>query len=500
MEGDWSSPENPDNLIILEPAQIFFVAQLFGFRGLNGGRRFSEALFAVARKNAKSTLAAAILLSCYCLEHEVGPQLISAATTGSQARIVFNIAKRMVEKSTGLRETYDLEPFANAILRAEIGGTFKPINAKASTQDGLNPSVMELDEIHAHKTPDLLNVLRSAAGARKNPLTLYTTTEGYESPGPWADLRNFSKHILNRVLTADHFLAIIYALDDDDPEGSEFDSTKWIKANPLLAVNPLLMAEMKKLAINAQAMPSVHGEFLIKRCNRPAASASAWVNLTKWRRCSGEVDLERLRGAPCWGAFDLASTTDMVAWRLLWLYEDIWWTWGRFWVPNDAVRLRTETRSVPYASWIKAGFLTQTEGDTHDYEVIEREIIEDYGRFQPQKIAFDPWNATATANALINEGLPLEQFIQGPKSYNSAMKACEIAYTSGRLRHGGNPVLTWNAANVVPRRDANMNEAPDRKRSAEKIDGMACLFMCFGVAAVDEMEAFNRAIMNPVSA
>lgn len=500
VEGDWSTPENPDNLIILEPAQIFFVVQLFGFRSLRGGRRFTEALFAVARKNAKSTLAAAIMLSAYCLEKEVGPQLITAATTGNQARIVFSMAKRMVEKSPALQQTFDLEAFANAIVRAEVGGTMKPINSKSSSQDGLNPSFVELDEIHAHKTADLVNVLRSASGARRSPLFLYTTTEGYENPGPWPEIRNFAKQVLQRLFRADHFLAVIYALDDDDPEGAEFDPRKWIKANPLLEVNPILFVELKKLAVNARAMPSQHGEFLIKRCNRQAASAAAWVNLHKWRKCGGTVDLERLRGAPCWGAFDLASTTDMAAWRLLWLLEGYWYTWGRYWVPADAVRLRTERRSVPYAGWVKSGHLTQTPGDTHDYELIQRQILEDYQRFQPQKIGFDPWNAQATSNALMNDGLPLEAFIQGPKSYNSAMKSCEVAYTSGRLCHGANPVLTWNAANVVPRMDANLNQAPDRKRSPEKIDGMVCLFMCYGLAGVDDMEAFGRMLSNPVSA
>lgn len=495
VEGEWET-----DTIRLEPSQIFFVVQLFGFRNLAGGRRFTEALFAVARKNAKSTLAAAILLSCYCLERENGPQLITAATTGSQARVVFNIAKRMVEKLEALREAFDLEAFANAIVRAEVGGTFKPINSKASTQDGLNPTHVELDEIHAHKTPDLLNVLRSASGARGNPLFLYTTTEGYPNAGPWNELRNFARMVLQRLFRADHFLAIIYALDDDDPEGSEFDPRKWIKANPLLESNPLLLAEIKKLAVNARAMPSQHAEFLIKRCNREAASASAWVNLSKWRKCGGAVDLERLAGAPCWGSFDLASTTDMAAWRLLWHFEDLWWTWGRYWVPEDAVRIRTERKSVPYAGWIKGGYVTQIEGDVIDYAVIRRDILEDFGRFGPEKIGFDPWNATSLANELLNDGLPLEQFIQGPRSYNAAMKSTELAYTSGRLRHGGNPVLTWNVANVVPRRDANMNLAPDRKRSADKIDGACCLFMDFGIAGVDDAEAFGRYLSNPVSA
>ncbi|WP_235028930.1 terminase large subunit domain-containing protein, partial [Mycoplasmoides pneumoniae] len=137
-------------------------------------RRFTSALFAVARKNAKSTLSSSILLYCECCEPEEGAQVISAATTFPQASIIFNVAKRMVEKTPALREAFGLETWAKAITRFETGATFKPIHAKASTQDGLNPSHVGLDEIHAHKSADLLNVLTSAAGARGNPLWLYT--------------------------------------------------------------------------------------------------------------------------------------------------------------------------------------------------------------------------------------------------------------------------------------------------------------------------------------
>jgi phage terminase large subunit-like protein len=73
-------------------------------------------------------------------------------------------------------------------------------------------------------------------------------------------------------------------------------------------------------------------------------------------------------------------------------------------------------------------------------------------------------------------------FIQGPKSYNPAMQALEVAYSQKKLNHGGNPVLQWNAGNLVPRTDTNMNKAPDRKRSADKIDGMAALLMAMGIA------------------
>lgn len=495
VEGVWATAN-----LRLEPPQIFFLVNLFGFRNHAGGRRFTEALLCIARKNAKSTLAAGIMLSCMCLESENGPQLVSAATTGSQARIVWDYARRMVQRADGLVEAFDLETYANAIARPEVGGTFKPINSKASTQDGLNPSHAALDEIHAHKTHDLLNVLRSAAGARRNPLWLYTTTEGYETPGPWPELRNFAYLVLDEVLRADHFFAAIWAIDDDDAEDREFDPAIFIKSNPLLPSNPTLAEELRKLAVNAQAMPGTQAEFRIKRLNRRATAATGWLNLHKWRRNTAEVPLELLRGRPCYGAFDLASTTDMCAWRLLWELDGHYYTRGRFWVPADAVRQRTERRTAPYATWVANGLVTQTDGDAVDYSRIEADILADCREFKPVQIAYDSWNAAQLVQVLQNQGLELVQFIQGPRSYNMAMKACEVAYTRGRLHHGNDPVLTWNFANLVARHDQNMNQAPDRKRSADKIDGAAALLMAFGLHLSDDPGALDRALSNPVSA
>jgi phage terminase large subunit-like protein len=475
VEGTWSSPR-----IRLIPAQIFFVCQLFGFRNHLGGRRFSTALFAVPRKNAKSTLAAAILLSCLCLEAEQGPQVLSAATTGQQAGIVFQVAKKMVERDGELRKVFDLEAFSKSVARYENGGSFRPINAKASTQDGLNPSHTVMDEVHAHKTHDLLNVLTSAAGARSNPLWLYTTTEGYETPGPWPEIRTFAENILKGVVEADHFLAVMYGLDDSD---DDFDESKWVKANPLLETNKTLLLKIREAALEAKQMPGKLAEFRIKRLNRRAAAANTIIKLGHWRRCGGVVDLEEMIGRPCYGGLDLASTTDMCAWRLLWeLEEGHYATWGRYWVPKEAVTQRTIRGTVPYAAWVNAELLTQTEGEVADHEKILADILEDCARFSVIEIRYDGWNAAQLAQALKDAGQTMVPFIQGPKSYQPSWHSFEMAYTSGRFRHGGDPILTWNAANLVPRYDANMNFAPDRKRSPEKIDGMVALLEAWGGA------------------
>jgi phage terminase large subunit-like protein len=482
VEGKWETPE-----IRLHPSHVFFVVQLFGFRKPDGHRRFTSALFAVARKNAKSTLAAGILLYCQCCENEEGAQVISAATTFPQASIIFGVAKRMVQKTADIREEYGLEVFAKSIARMETGASFKPIHSKASTQDGLNPSHVGLDEIHAHKTPDLLNVLTSAAGARANPLWLYTTTEGYTNPGPWAEIRQFAKQLLEGVFgeTADHFLVLFYAVDVDD---KDFDEGAWHKANPLADVNPHLLTAIRKEATEAKAMPSKLAEFQIKRLNRPASSANGFILLPKWKACDGAVDLSVLRDLPCWGGLDLASTRDLAALRLVWRIGDLLLTWGRRWVPEAAVQQRTERGTVPYAGWVAAGHLEQTEGEVTDYTVIERAVLEVRDTFNLQCLAFDRWNATEMVSRLIEAEVPMVEFIQGPKSYHPAMQELERKYISGQFAHGGDPVLTWCAANLVARRDANLNMAPDKKRSAEKIDDMTALLMAVGVSLTAEAE------------
>lgn len=486
VEGTWDTPT-----IVLHESHVFFLVSLFGFRKQDGTRRFTTALFAIARKNAKSTLAAIIGLYCQNCEGENGPQVITGATTGQQARIVFKVAKTMVEKTSDLRSAFGLEAFANAIASYNNGGTYKPINAKASTQDGLNPSCTILDEIHAHKNHDLLNVLKSAAGARKNPLFLYLTTEGYANPGPWEEEREFAKKVLRGLIEADHYLAVYYAVDEKDEDlGTEadddFDESAWRKANPLMDVNPLLLDEIRKAAIEAKDKPGTHAEFKIKRLNRPSSVSQGWVNLTKWRECKGAIDLAFLRKHPCHGGLDLSSTTDLASFRLVWDIEDWIYTFGWRYVPSAAVRQRTQRGLIPYAGWVLKGYLIESGNEAIDYTPIEQQIISANENFNLQSVGYDGWNAAQSVQRLTAAGVPMERFIQGPQSYHPAMQALEVAYLNGRFSHGNDPVLNWNASNLVARKDANLNNAPDKKKAAEKIDDMCALLMGVGRCLLSE--------------
>jgi len=210
------------------------------------------------------------------------------------------------------------------------------------------------------------------------------------------------------------------------------------------------------------------------------ASAESWINLDKWRACVKPVDLDWLESYPCYGGLDLADTGDLCSWRLVWLVNGVYYTWGRRWVCTDSVSKRTERGTVPYAGGVSAGHIEQTPGSVIDHDVVEARILEDKARFNIVKVNHDNWKAKRLTPKLIAAGLPMEPFIQGPKSYDPAMQEFDRAYKAGNFVPGVDPVLNWCASNLVARKDVNGNIAPDKKKSPDKIDDMVAMLMAFG--------------------
>lgn len=423
-----------------------------------------------------STLAAGILLYCLCCEDEQGAQIITAATTGDQARIIFKTAKMMVERTPDLRETFGLAVWANAISRFEIGANLKPINAKASTQDGLNPSHVALDEIHAHPNHDLLNVLKSASGARKNPLFLYTTTEGYANAGPWQEIRDFADSLLDGTVIADHFLPVIFRIDEDD---EPLNPKVWQKANPLMDVNPVLQAEIAKEAIEAANMSGRLSEFLIKRVNRPASGAHGYLDLAAWDQCKGEIDLDWLKKYPCYGGLDLSSTSDISSLRLLWRIEDTYYTWGMRWCPSQMAISNTGHGKEAYLDWVRQGRIKETPGNVIDHRVIRDDILALAKRFDIKQIAVDDSNARGLVIDLTEAGISMMPLYQGAKTYHGPLQELEIAYRKKNIVHDGDPVLRWMLSNVVVKCDTEGRNKPDKTSRRLKIDDASALLMAF---------------------
>jgi phage terminase large subunit-like protein len=471
VEGRWASP-----LIVLEPWQVFLVSTLFGWRKRHDRtlRRFSTLYLEVARKAAKSTLAAAIALYHLLRENEPGASVVCGATTGQQARMVFGIMQKMARRSAWLRGQ-GIEVFANAIITED--GSAKPVNSKASTLDGLNPSLIVLDESHAQDF-ELHDVLKSAQGARPNPLMLCPTTAGYNLLSIGYALRGQLTKVLAGVYDADHLFGVIYALDETDDWR---DPAVWPKANPMIGISPKF-DYVSKYCQDAQQAPGLEGEFRVKVCNEWAQSASSWLSMTAWDRCTDmTLRLEDFLGQRCWMAGDLAQLDDLAAVALVFERGDELVGFVRAYLPEGVVAERA--RAVPaYRQWVTQEILITTDGNMIDLDRIEADIRADCKRFDVQQIVFDQFGSAQIASRLAADGLKAIVEPKNAKTFTPPSRELETRVKHRRFRHDGNSLVKWAASNVVVTRRIDDSILP-KKESAEspnKIDPIDALLQAIG--------------------
>jgi phage terminase large subunit-like protein len=137
---------------------------------------------------------------------------------------------------------------------------------------------------------------------------------------------------------------------------------------------------------------------------------------------------------------------------------------------------------VDYPRWIESGVLKATDGNVTDYDVIREDIRELSEGFQIQSIAYDRWGATQLVTQLQEDGATCVPVGQGFATMSAPAKELEKLLLGKQIRHGGHPVLSWMASNVVAETDAAGNIKPSKKKSSEKIDGIVAIVMALSEA------------------
>ena len=287
IKGKWA---REGRLLVLDPWQCFIVTTVFGWvHRATGLRRFREAYIEVPRKNGKSLVSAGIGLYMLSADGEQGAEVYSAATTRDQARIVFDDAKGMAERTPDMRTYLGVAILTHSITVAHTSSKFSPLAAEASTQDGLNVHCAVIDELHAHKKRDLYDVIDTARGAREQSLLWLITTSGSNRAGICYERRTHVTKVLDGSLVDETIFGIVYTIDEkDDP----LDPGTWAKANPNWKVS-VLEDDMQAAARKAAAMPSAMANFLTKRLNVWVNADSAWMPMQAWEKCADKTQIGR---------------------------------------------------------------------------------------------------------------------------------------------------------------------------------------------------------------
>lgn len=466
--------------IELIPWQRDFLMRLFGWKRPNGRRRFRRAYVEIAKKNGKSTLLSALVIYLLLGDNAGGPKIFINGADREQAKIIFDETAAMVRQSPELESRIDLKVNDHRLVWEEGNGVIIANSGVVDTKDGRNGSAVVFDELHRQPDRRMWNVFRYAGAARSQPLLISLTTAGEEEDGVWHDQRKYSEDVNAGLIPDTTHLGIVYRADPTDDVD---DPATWAKANPSLGYTIDPEAFAADLA-EAKQVPIDWNEFLRLRLNIVARSSEKFLPDGVWAAGNAPVDEESLRGLACWLGLDLSSVNDLTALIAVFGDPDSGYTiLCRFYLPEDNIVALERQHRVPYRHWADQGFITLTPGGSVDYEFIRADVLRWAALYDVQSVFVDPCNATHLIYELRDQdGLDVKEIRQGTMSLNAPTKELLRLAIAGLLRHGGHPVLRWHASNAVVTKDENENIRLNKKKSREKIDGMAGLVNAIAAA------------------
>jgi phage terminase large subunit-like protein len=491
----------------LEAWQAFIVGRLFGWKGADGYRRFRMAYVETGKGSGKSPLAAGVGHYTLLADDEPRAEVYAAATKKDQAMVLYRDAVAMVDQSPALQRALrksgtGLNVWNLAHLKT--GSFFRPISADDG-QSGPRPHCALIDEIHEHKTPQVVEMMRAGTKGRRQALIFMITNSGFDRTSVCFQYHDYGAKVAAGELQDDSFFSYICALDEDD---DPFESEEcWPKANPSMGVT-FQPKYLREQVTQARGMPAK--ESIVRRLNfcQWVDAANPWIDGDLWRACRVPFTDDDIAGLPCTLALDLSAKRDLTALALIWRAPD-----GRlfvrvvFWTPADTLTERARTDNVPYQAWVDAGFLRTVPGRSIDYAYVAREVATLLGQYDVKSLAFDQWRIEDFQREL--DDLGVENFIfDGDDETSSKTGLCLYRHGQGFAGGGSahvlwmprsitsledavinktvsvmtNPVLDWNSASAVHEADATGNKKWEKRKSTGRIDGIVAVSMGVGAA------------------
>jgi len=439
-------------------------------------------ILSMARKNAKTALAAFIVLLHLCgPEAKSNSQLYSAAQSRDQAAILFELAAKVVRMSPDLSEYVNIRDTAKELLCGELGTFFKALSADASTKFGLSPALVIHDELGQVVGPrsQLFEALETASAAQENPLSIIISTQAPTD----ADLLSL---LIDDALTGADLrnkIELCTAPMDMDP----FSVKAIRKANPHFD-NFMNKEEVLRQGSDAKRLPSREPAYRNLILNQRVEARSPFISRSIWQESGGAPN--SLEGQAVFAGLDLSSVSDLTALVLVGEDGDVL---PIFWLPDEGLAEKSRNDRVPYDQWARDGYLQTCPGRAIEYEFVAEYLRWVFDHYNVVRLNFDRYNMRHLRPWLEKAGFSddeLELFVeygQGFKDMSPALRELESRLLSRKLRHGNHPVLSMCAANAVAVSDPAGGRKFTKAKTTGRIDGMVALAMA--LAAVGQEEA-----------
>lgn len=467
-KGEWASQP-----LKLELFQKAFISALFGFIDEKTGfRKYRETLFYVARKNGKSVLLSGIALYCLIADNEPGAEVYSVASKKDQARIIFTESVNMVKQSP---ELIGITKKRKSDLYFPLTfSKMQPLGKNSDTLDGLNSSLVIVDELHSIRDRNLYEVMKQSQSARRQPLFVMITTAGTIRESIFDDMYKYACGVADGTIKDDRFLPIMYELDD---KKEAFDPLKWEKANPgLNSIKKLddLISKVERAKNSPHDLTGV----LVKDFNVIQSVSTAWLPFDDINN-EETFDLSAFRGQYAIGGADLSITTDLTCATLLFMDKnEKRYVTQMYFLPADNFEQRVHDEKIPYDKWLESGLLRLCQGNTINYHDVTSwflEMVEKYD-VTPAWIYYDSYSARYWVDEMQNHGFNMIRCIQGAKTLSLPMQKLGADLQKKLVNYNNNPLLKWCITNTGIQTDRNGNIVPVKATSAKyRIDGLASL-------------------------
>ena len=485
-KGEWASQP-----LKLELFQKAFISALFGFIDEKSGfRKYRETLFYVARKNGKSVLLSGIALYCLIADNEPGAEVYSVASKKDQARIIFTESVNMVKQSP---ELIGITKKRKSDLYFPLTfSKMQPLGKNSDTLDGLNSSLVIVDELHSIRDRNLYEVMKQSQSARRQPLFVMITTAGTIRESIFDDMYKYACGVADGTIKDDRFLPIMYELDD---KKEAFDPLKWEKANPgLNSIKKL--DDLSSKVERAKNSPHDLTGVLVKDFNVIQSVSTAWLPFDDINN-EETFDLSAFRGQYAIGGADLSITTDLTCATLLFMDKnEKRYVTQMYFLPADNFEQRVHDEKIPYDKWLESGLLRLCQGNTinyHDVTAWFLEMVEKYD-VTPAWIYYDSYSARYWVDEMQNHGFNMIRCIQGAKTLSLPMQKLGADLQKKLVNYNNNPLLKWCITNTGIQTDRNGNIVPVKATSAKyRIDGLASLLDAY-VGLCDHYQEYLDAI------
>lgn len=478
------------------------IKPLYGWRKADGSKRFTEVGLWVPKKNNKSGLVSLLSLFHAMVEEPAANCLVLASKV-DQAKVCFNFAantcrygklrSRLGKNSLWIRDN------VSEIRWTNKAGIRSVIKIMPTTPEISGPSASQVvyDELaewggtHARTIYDRL----AGATAARGGLHVVLSTPQFDLTHLGYERYSYAKRVLDGDIIDPSFLPVIYGIPQDAScicgkcEGLK-EAWRcpewWWKANPSVGITVPKSFYYEKYQ-KVQNNPIEEAAWRTLHCGQWVGHSEQWVASNVWADCKEDFKEESLHGLPCYVGIDSARRYDLASYVIAVPKDDKVYLLPRFFMPRANALKKAEIDRVPYDRWESQGYITLTDGDVINPQILREHLLKDLANFEALEVRYDPYGFEESRQILeYDHGLPMVEVKQSANNMSPPTAHLERLILDGRLRHSGHPILTWCLGNCTTRTIDNQYVMIDKRRSTGRTDGITASIIAISGILADE--------------